>query len=209
MASKNAIRMTPYIIVIAFVVIAIIAGNYNLKQEDIWRQDLKVMSNPYSPWWLENHRQGIVDNKYRATANRLGDAVASNSTLINEYYTTHFVNPYNNTVFVRLKDADESVKAQFLELMRPPEGVAVVFLRGSATHSELEGWRSIVHSLYPTFEKQGVVLGSSGGAGTNGTICFGVKDLTDDRIQIFREVVKGRVPLGIIVLYEEFEEVLL
>ena len=122
--------------------------------------------------------------------------------LENETIVFAILNAYNNTIWVVVKSLEPEVLDAFLEVMDPPLGVSVRFLKGPASWREVEGWMSIISDELYTFQACGVQVISLSRT-ENATIRIGIEDITLEKVQIVLEILEGRVPPGILVFTKE------
>lgn len=203
--TKRTVLLTAVLFTIVATASAQFLGFFSTKKP---AEDLTVLDHmPNNLWYMKGHRNGTDTGLYMPIGDRLSEAIQRNDTVIWRYYCQRCVNPYNNTLFVVLKNADDSVKAQILDIMKPDAGVTVVFWSGSATKGELDGWMDGISGRFSYLDTRGVRINSMG-ASSNATILIGIQDMTSDKVGILREeLVKIGVPLGLVIVFDQLPAV--
>lgn len=170
--------------------------------DPFWYGEPRVLPYyPFSAWWIKGYDKGTPNYLYEKTADALANAYENGSLMVRSHYGNMFVNPYNNTIFVVLKDRNEEVKNEFLRIMNPPGGVTVVFREGPALYSDLQKWVEIISKNSDSLKEKGVIIDGYG-ITENATIAIGIHDMSSEKINVLKDFLRGKVPLVILVFYE-------
>ena len=177
-------------------------------QNTLWYAEPTILSSkPSKGWWLDGYKTGSHLIGYKQATFSLREALKKEaSQIITKNYGHHFVNPYNNTVFVVLTNVNDKVKQEFLKVMNPPEGTTVIFRKGPASYMDLEKWYHTILDNLLTLDAAGVkVLWV--GISENATISLGLKEIAEEKLEILYATLKDKVPKGILIIYaqEPFE----
>ena len=186
---------------LVFGIIIVLTASYYLRsRKSLWNRAPKISLNydRSGVWWFKGYRSGSVNYSYQLVTERLNDDRYSNiSQVITDNFCQLYVNPFNNTVFVVVKSLEPKVLDFFLDVMNPPRYVDVIFRKGEATWWELESWEALIGSELNNIWDLGVRVTSLGKT-ENATIGITILDIDHDKVEIVLDVLKGKVPPGIL-----------
>ena len=177
---------------------------YSIKKDHIWLADSTVLEKkPQGCWWLDGYRGVKTSMGYSIAALNLNHAYYERtSKVVREHLSQIFVNPYNNTVFVVVKNLSDEVKNEFLSIMKPANGVHIVFMEGVASLSDLEKWCSHIVDNADNIEELGVRMNTIT-INELGYIEIGIESINSESVNILNTYLDNEVPSGILVLYEK------
>ena len=200
------IRNKKIILLLVFgIIIALTASYYLRSRKSLWTRAPKISLNYdlSGAWWIKGPRPGVRarNNSYQMVTKRLRDDQYSNiSQVITDNFCQLYVNPFNNTVFVVVKSLEPEVTDFFLDVMNPPRYVCVIFRKGEATWWELERWEALIGSKLNNLRDLGVRVTTLSKT-ANATIRITIFDIDLDKVKVVLDVLKGKVPPGILEFY--------
>jgi len=200
-------RITVILFIVLLVGIGGLAYLYIEKpfqKDPLWDGKPKVVYGGSTPdlWFLKGHDKGPVDYAYQKVTSRLVEVLEDHSSkTIDENYCIRYVNPYNNTIVIVSKSLDDEVKQAFLDVMKPPEKVTVLFRESIASYIEIRQWMDLIIEESDTLRDKGVMIWALS-VDVNGTLKLGVQDLDKEKVRILLDVMEGKVPPGILVIEE-------
>lgn len=180
------------------------------QKDPLWDGKPKIVYDYHSRNWIDRWlvKEGPRDDAYRKTTERLHEVLQTHSSeIIDENYCIHYVNAWNNTIFVVSKSLDDDLKQAFLDVMKPPEEVTVLFRKSPASFIELDDWEDLIIEELDTLRERGVLVISLGKT-VNGTLKLTVEDLDKEKVRIILDVINGKVPPGILVIFKVSKPVL-
>jgi hypothetical protein len=118
--------------------------------------------------------------------------------MFREIFCDVFVNPYNETIFVRVTDVSEETKQEILNVMKPPSRVTVVFLEAKYPYYKLEEWVENIAKQIPKMEESGIPWTSI--CIENGTILITLEAVKPEYVKAIVNLLKGKVPLDVITI---------
>ena len=201
---KNNKKMGILISITTLTLIFSTIQGYSIKKDHIWLADSKVLEKkPQGCWWLDGFRGVKTSMGYSIAALNLNHAYYERtSKVVREHLSQIFVNPYNNTVFVVVKNLSDEVKNEFLSIMKPANGVHIVFMEGVASLSDLEKWCSHIVDNADNIEELGVRMNTII-INELGYIEIGLESINPESVKILNTYLDNEVPSGILVLYEQ------
>ena len=152
---------------------------------------------PFRDWWIQD-RSELKKNEWKETTRLISKNLDNNPVLL-DYYTTHYVNPYNNTVFIVLKDSETWVN-DFFSNMNTNNKVTIIFRSSKASYNELTNWTNCITHTFSKNNEYNAYL-TSVSITCNGTLAIGVDELSG-KINIIVDVLKGLIPLSYLELYD-------
>ena len=206
-------RTTVVLIIALLVGIGGLAYIYIVKpfqKDPLWDGKPKVVYDFQSRSWVDRWivKEGPQDDAWRKSADRLNEVLkAHSSEIIDENYCILYVNAYNNTIFIVSKSLDDEVEQAFLDVMKPPEEVTVLFRKGPASFIELDEWEDLIIEELDTLRERGVLVISLSKT-VNGTLKLTVEDLEKEKVRIILDALEGKVPPGILVIFKGSKPVL-
>ena len=196
---KTAISLA--VLVLSSVLFASNSLATTTEYEELWQSPPEVLSKAKEAcWWLDGYRQPKTSMGYQAAGEKLLEAYQEGTPVVRNHLSQVYVNPYNNTVFIVVKDLDESVKEKFIDIMNPDKGVTIVFKEGVATLEDLERWVEIISSSTDSLKADGVEIKSIA-VSESGKIKVGVKNLKENKVSTLLSLLELKVPKGALVLY--------
>lgn len=91
--------------------------------------------------------------------------------------------------------------------MKPPGEVTVLFRKSPASFIELDDWEDLIIEELDTLRERGVLVISLGKT-VNGTLKLTVEDIDKEKVGIILDVINGKVPPGILVIFKGSKPVL-
>ena len=173
-------------------------------KDPLWDGKPKVVYDFQSYSWIDRWivKEGPHDDAWRGSADRLNEVLKAHSSEIIDYnFCIKYVNDYNNTIFIVSKSLDDEVKQAFLDVMKPPEKVMVLFRKGPASFIELDEWENLIFEELDTLREKGAFVLSLSKT-VNGTLKLTVEDLDKQKVKIILDVLNGKVPPGILVIFK-------
>lgn len=151
------------------------------------------------PWWITDRRDGTPQRDYRTITNVLNDPNILDDPLIQENLGIIYVNPYNNTVFVGVKNPTQDIKQHIMGRLPLQKNVTIIFKDVSANKIELDRYQNNVTRTMEELAKQGINW-SSVTKNENSTISVGVVDLTPEKLATIENELKAVIPLELLVI---------
>lgn len=174
-----------------------------LRREDsIWYQEPQMIDNPFNSWYLKGHTEPVPHGDYYQVLDRIRSAYLAGDPVLAEYYVSSVANKNNGTVFVFTSSLEGSVLSYIRELADAPEDVDVRFLPSLASRRELDEWLDIVGTLDTLDLLHDLVGLNMVGISINGMILLGVEDFDEGSLVIVKDVLREKVPWGILCLHE-------
>lgn len=137
-----------------------------------------------------------------SVSNKIYSRIRTNSSeFFSEIYVNHIPNKYENIVYLSLTDISPETTGKVLDLLNPPQGTYIEFIKAPAPLSKVEEWMQELEELWPFMWSRGVHLNSLNLA-PNGTILLGLENVTQEQIDMLILTIEGRVPPGILVVHE-------
>lgn len=170
---------------------------------DIWIQDVQILDKPIDDsWWEKGYDTGIVDNKYKTILNSIIDTdLQKEDNILKSCYSTIFVNPYNNTIFVVIKNLNDNNEKDILNYIKTTPDVKIMLRNGYATNEELQSWMDVLWD-YKDILKGNDVSIFMYGVETDGKIHVGIQDLTKEKADTLKSIIAGKIPFGILCLFD-------
>ncbi|MCX6641906.1 MAG: hypothetical protein NTV15_00765 [Candidatus Bathyarchaeota archaeon] len=170
---------------------------------DIWTQDVQILDKPIDDsWWEKGYDTGIVDNKYKPVLNSIIDTdLQTKDNILKSCYSTIFVNPYNNTIFVVIKNLNDDNEKDILNAIKTTPDVNIKLRNGYATNEELQSWMDVLWD-YKDILKANDVSISMYGVETDGKIHVGIQFLTKEKADTLKSIMAGKIPFGILCVYD-------
>ena len=201
MSKKKKSLVIMAIIVLSFSIVYPTFANDTPQYE---QESLKILDKQPRPcWWLDGYRQEKTDKSYQEAGLKLLNSYNDKtSDIVREHLGKIYVNPYNNTVFVVLKDSSDDVRSNISTIMEPSKNVKVIFRDCSYSKEELENWFNLILDYYPELEKNGVYPQSLTFS-ANGTLVMGVEKVNALTIDTIKAILGELLPLDALVIYPE------
>ncbi len=166
-------------------------------------------NSPIRTWWLDPNYINAPRGEWISAADRLIFAYeGKNNLIINSQFSSIFVNDRNNTIFIGIKNTNETIINTFLETMKPSEEVTVKFIKAKASLNELEKWKKLLKNKQTELINNEIKI-TSIITTVNGTLALGIENINSNKIQEIKNILSSEIPMGIIELYNrapaEFE----
>lgn len=108
-------------------------------------------------WWMEQ-KTGIDDHKTFPVSNKIVALRRTRGNQLNATYGVHFVNPFNNTVWLVVTDVSPESILLIEEMIGPLEGVKLIYRKAPASYFELNGYEKIISDRFTSLRDKGVMV---------------------------------------------------
>jgi hypothetical protein len=153
---------------------------------------------PHLGWWLKGYETRTWPSRYYELPVKSLLYAVHKQGMFREIFCDVFVNPYNETIFVRVTDVSEETKQEILNVMKPPPRVTVVFLEAKYPYYKLEEWVENIAKQFPKTEELGIPWTSI--SIENGTILITLEAVKPEYVKAIVNLLKGKVPLNVITI---------
>lgn len=169
---------------------------------ELWDASIQIMDSDWDKPWLKG-KGGRTYTGCISVSNKIYSRIRTNSSeFFTEIYVSHMPNKYENIVYLSLTDVSPETTGKVLDLLRPPRGTEIEFIEAPAPLYKVTKWRQELRSLWSLLWSRGVPLNLLS-LSPNGTILLGLGEVTQEQIETLLLTIEGRVPPGILVVYEE------
>lgn len=164
--------------------------------EKYWQDEPKILEKyPPQAWWLKGVEK-TSPTRYHETPVYFLRKMLSENAALQEKYVSHYVNPYNSTLYISLTEDDKELQSEILESIYPPKELTIKFVIGYAPAIKLEQW---IQKMSPYKFKDNGIPCTAISTGANGTILLEFTDLDNVYIEKTLNLFKDDVPKGVLV----------
>ena len=191
-------------LLLLIIIIASVFGWYPQRPDgqyrELWDGELELMD----PRFHSSSKNESIDlSSYIAVTTKLKALLGRGEpAYLKEVYIHDSPDWHNGTAYIVLTDISLEMTQPILEQFSHHTQEDIRFLRGPAPLALIEGWKDTLLELCSGPLKERGVQWTSMSMHYNGKILLGVEEITPTTIDTVKEVVEGRVPPGIIVLWE-------
>ena len=165
----------------------------------LWDGDIEVAD----PRFLSSDKNESLDmSAFQGLSSKLRTLVAKGIPEVKNFYVHYSMDWQNGTANIVLTDTSENVTRFILDQFSPPVREKIRFLKSLAPRSQIREWRGTLMELCLGRLKERGVKWTAMSTYYDGRIRLDVEEITPETIDIIKEVIEGRVPPGVIVIWE-------
>lgn len=196
-------------IIIVILITIILSSAYYLqrllapKQEyaELRKGEPDITQKPRSNLWFQKQEDGRIYAGPYGVSMSINYHLEDNETdIVDVIYVNMAVDLYNDSIYIAVSDTSPESLIEFKETITIPPTTSIHFILAPAPLAMLEEWLGIVKDSREELKDSGVNITKSS-ISINGTIQVGVQKITDERVSTLLEVLEGKVPPGILSIY--------
>jgi hypothetical protein len=153
--------------------------------------------NAIGVWWMEQ-KTGTDDHKTFPVSNKIVALRRSRGNQLNTTYGAHFVNPFNNTIWLVVTDVSPESIRLIEEMIGPHEGVKLIYRKAPASWLELKGYEKIISDRLFSLRDKSVMV-TRFGKSVNATLEIDILPVTPYSVNILISNLP-EIPLSLIVI---------
>jgi len=191
-------------LLLLIIIIASVYGWYPQRPDrqyrELWNGEPELMDPRFYP---SSKNESLDLSSYFAVTSKLKALLGRGEpAYLEEVYVHDYPDWHNGTAYIVLTDISLEMTQPILEEFSPHIQEDIRFLQGPAPLSLIEKWKDTLLELCNGPLKEKGVYWTSISTYYNGKILLGVEKIDSNTIDVVKEVVKGKVPPGIIVIRE-------
>jgi hypothetical protein len=191
-------------LLLSIVIIASVFGWYPQRPDrqyrELWNGEPELVDPRFHP---SSKNESLDLSSYIAVTTKLKALLGRGEpAYLKEVYIHDSPDWHSGTAYVVLSDTSPEITQPILEQFSLHIQKDIRFLRGPAPLALIEGWKDTLLELCSGSLKERGVQWTSMSTHYNVKILLGVEEITPTTIDTVKKVVEGRVPPGIIVLWE-------
>jgi hypothetical protein len=191
-------------LLLSIIIIASVFGWYPQRPDrqyrELWNGEPELVDPRFHP---SSKNESLDLSSYIAVTTKLKALLGRGEpAYLKEVYIHDSPDWHSGTAYVVLSDTSPEITQPILEQFSLHIQKDIRFLRGPAPLALIEGWKDTLLELCSGSLKERGVQWTSMSTHYNEKILLGVEEITPTTIDTVKEVVEGRVPPGIIVLWD-------
>ncbi len=195
---KKVLYLT-FLILLAIIPVSMLLIEPEQEYKELWEAEVEVAD----PRFLPIDKNELIDKSaFWGVSSKLKASLAKGVPEIRDSYVYHSLDWQNGNAYIVLNDANETITQFILDQFSPHVQEKIRFLKSPAPLNQINEWRETLMELCQGKLKERGVNWTSMGTYYDGRIQLDIEEITPEIINIIEEVIEGRVPLGIFVIWE-------